>query len=698
MQTEAHTSHRLTLANVLLVLAIPYVGWAAFWGLSQLIDPLSSLPPTAEETSYPSVPKTVEQIQGELDFYNLYLGDRLDLDNNEVLYAVMERDFQGIQEVRVYQKLADGKLLLHRVVPLVGLDEFAVRSPVQKFTLTKGETTAINPNTRRRWVALPLTNLQILPAPPQWQDGGVWLTATGKLDSILYGRILFYDQSPQKNLKILPEWVSPALELPQWRQFLPRNQTQLVVNQTQRQDPKYQVFLLEAGSKLQLRQVHLPQFAHIKGLAEAGLWASAKAHFDTIRADRILANRTLSAEEQEAYELVSAHAQLLEQKLWQIERQQPDNISDRIYWHLLNGRWFSALELVEQNPQAYPKISAMLAQNYPHIWLRVRAAQQFDPAGNSLPAVKTWGALANLPRWGFRRAEMWLKQENAHTLANLSLLHRLDLQPLGIELSQMVGSVRVLGSELPDRRWLLPFPLLPQGKTWFTVDIHLVRSRQHWIASPFPQIADRSSLFLWRALRLDHHPQIRITTSNSRQVFSLTVRSLWVSEQGELQLLAEGDQAIAELVAQESRPALATTGLLPILSQSLTLPISYLPEPLKTNLLQNLYSELQAVSPPSISLAEFSAIARQWRFQTIDFNRDGQGELFLTLSREQVNAGDRPYPLAIVFDQQGKILFSDIDLKNRQRRWLYNLAVDDQQPIPLLTEIQGRLELWQIQP
>ncbi len=95
-------------------------------------------------------------------------------------------------------------------------------------------------------------------------------------------------------------------------------------------------------------------------------------------------------------------------------------------------------------------------------------------------------------------------------------------------------------------------------------------------------------------------------------------------------------------------------------------------------------------------MAEFQAIAQQWRFETIDFDRNGQGELFLTLSREQVNAGDRPYPLAIVFDQQGKILFSDIDLQRRKRRWLYNLSSDSKQPVSMLTEIAGRLELWQV--
>jgi len=693
MQSPAHSSHRLTLANILVVLAIPCVAWSAFWGLHTLLDPLSSLTPTPEEANFPSVPKTVAQIEGELDFYGLYLGDRLDLSNGEVLYAVMERDFNGMQELRVYQKLADQRLVLHRVVPITGLDEFAVRSPVQKFSPAK-----LNPNSRRRWVALPLTKLQVIPAPPQWQEGGVWLAATGTIDGILYGRILFYDQSPQKNLKILAEWSSPANEIPQWRQFLPRPQAQLVVNHTQHQDPKFQVFVLEAGSKLQLRPVNLPKFPKIQGLAEAGLWSLAKAHLDTIRAERMLANTSLSESEQQAYELVAAHSQLLEQQMWQTDRQQPDNIGDRTYFYLLNGLWHSALELVEQNPKAYPQISAMLAQKYAHIWLRVRAAQQFDPEVNSQPAIKTWGALASIPRLGFRRAEMWLKQANADTPANLSLLQKLDLQPLGIEPTQIVGAVRVLGDELPNQRWLLPPPVLSQGQAWFTVDVDLIQNRQNWIASPFPQIANRSSLFLWRALGLERNKQIRITTSSSRQVFSLIVRSLWVSEQGKLQLLAEGDQAIAELIAQESHPALATTGLLPVMGQSLSLPISYLPEPLQSELLSNLYAELQALSPPNISLADFQAIAQRWQFQSLDFDGDGQGELFLTLTREQVNAGDRPYPLAIVFNQQGKILFSDIDLKNRGRRWLYNFTTTAKQPIPMLTETQGRFELWQIKP
>ncbi len=683
MHSEPYPNQRLTVANILVVLAIPVVAGGIYWGLHTLLDPLASLPPTPEEASYPTVPKTVEQIQGELEYYGLYLGDRLDLGNDEVLYAVMERDFNGMQELRVYQQLADKKLVLHRVVPITGLDEFVVRSPVQKYQ--QGQKA--NPNTRRRWVALPLTKLQVIPAPPQWQGGGLWLTATGTIDGILYGRILFYDQSPQKNLKILAEWTSPAQEIPQWRQFLPFSQAQLVVNHTQRQDPSYQVFLLERDGSL--RPLKLP--SQIKGLAEAGLWSLAQAHLDSLRAER-----PLSAVEQEGYALVSAHAQLLEQQMWQTDRQQPDNISDRIYIYLLNGRWYAALQLLTQNPKAYPQIAAMLAQNYPHIWLRVRAVQQFAPEVSALPAVTTWGALASLPRLGFRRAERWLKEHNADTLANLSLLQALDLQPLGITPTQLAGTVQVLRDTLPEQTWLLTPPALSPNKTWFTINIDLMRDRQNWIASPFPQIADRSALFLWRTFGFDDHPQIRITTSTSRQVFSLTVRSLWVSEQGNLQLLAEGDQAIADLLAQEPRPALATTGLLPSLSANLTLPISYLPEPTKSNLINNLYAELQGVAPPNISPEEFTAIAQRWRFQVIDFDGDGQGELFLTLSREQVNAGDRPYPLAIAFDQRGQILFSDLDLAKRQRRWLDNLMVGAKQPVPMLTEINGRLELWQI--
>jgi hypothetical protein len=681
MQTESSPEDSLTLANVLVVLAIPAMAGGIFWGMHTLLDPLASVPPVVEAT-YPTVPKTLAQIQAELEYYGLYLGDRLDVGKDEVLYAVMERDFNGMRELRIYQRLPDQKLVLHRIVPIRGLDEFAVRSPVQKYALAQADR--INPNTRQRWLSLPLTKLQLLPPPPQWQAGGVWLTATGSTDGILYGRILFYDQSPQKNLKILAEWTSPAQEIPQWRQLLPRSQAQLVVNQTQRQDPRYQVFLLETDGTL--RQVNLPHSPKIRGLAEAGLWSLAKAHLDAIRAEGILP----TAEEQEAYELVSAHAQILEQQM------EADNLVDRIYFYVLNGRWYAALALVTQNPSAYPQISAMLAQNYPHLWLRVQAVQQFDPEVASLPACKTWGALANLPRLGFRRTVSWLREENAYTPENLSLLQKLDLQPLGIEPRQMVGKVRVLGSTLPDKQWFpLPPPLSPRG-TWFAIEVDLLQTQKGWLSSPFPAIADRSPLFLWRTLGLEHNYQIRLTTSSNRQAFNLYARSLWVSEQGELQLLAEGDQAIAELLVQESHPALATTGILPILSSNLTLPISYLPEPLKTNLIANLYGELQAVSPADISLAEFQAIAQQWRFETIDFDRNGQGELFLTLSREQVNAGDRPYPLAIVFDQQGKILFSDIDLQRRKRRWLYNLSSDSKQPVSMLTEIAGRLELWQV--
>ncbi len=675
----------ISLANLLVVLAIPCMGAMIVWAGQKLVDPLFSVSVEDTTPTYTTIPKTLTQITAQLALYDLSLGDRLEVGNDRVIYGVMAKDIQGLQEIRLYQKVEGDKLVLDTILPLTGIDETSVRALTKKLSPSSTTTTSY----RRRWRLLPLTKLQFIPNGPQ----GYWLNATGKIDGISYGRIIYYDRD--QRLRLMAEWSSPRGDIPQWQNWLGRVTPELVVNQSQRLDPKYQVFIWEQGNQPKLREVTLPADLTIRRLAESGLWSLALAHFNTLRAEKLLAGTDLSPVEQDQYDLISRHAELLDRQVQALAQNPQTKIPDLIYAYLLAGEWQTALDLLDQHPKEHGAFNALLLQRYPHLWQRVQALLQTNAP--ETPALKSWGALAILARSGLRQAETWLQEQSAQTQANRELLKRLDLAPLGITPRFFIGSLASISDSLPPSPWFLPPPLLAPEQVWVTVNVDIVADQQTWLNAPFTPIADRSGLLVWRVFGLANNPRLYLTTTGTKQRFNLLAHSLSISEQGQLQILASTDKTLIETLRTETTPPIVHSAILPNLSPNLSLSLGFIPLSQRQIMLSALYQKLSATAPIDQTLEEFITIATSWQFYSVDFDGNGTTEIYVPLERSQINAGDRSYPMVAIFAEDGKLVFTDID---RAVPWFGNLFLEIPpkvgQVVPLLTESKGRFRAWQL--
>jgi len=675
----------ISLANILVVLAIPCMGAMILWAGQKLVDPLFSVPVADETPTYTTIPKTLTQITAQLALYDLSLGDRLEVGDDRVIYGIMAKDIQGLQEIRLYQKVEGDKLVLDSILPLTGMDETSVRALTKRLSPRPANTTSA----QRRWRLLPLTKLEFIPNAPQ----GYWLNATGKIDGISYGRIIYYDRD--QRLRLMAEWTSPRGDMPQWQNWLGRDVPQLVVDQSQHLDPKYQVFMWEQGDQPKLREITLPPDLTIRRLAEAGLWALALAHFNTLRAHKLLSGTDLSPTEQDQYDLINRHAQLLDRQVQALARNPQTKIPDLIYIYLLAGEWQTALDLLNQHPKEHQAINALLLQRYPHLWQRVQALIQTNAP--ETPALKSWGALAVLARSGLRQAEAWLEEQSAQTQANRELLQRLDLAPLGITPRFFIGSIASLSESVPPNSWFLPPPLLPPDQVWVTINVDIVAEQQTWLNAPFPPIADRSGLLVWRVFQLAQNPQLYVTTTGAKQRFTVQAHSLSISTDGELQILATADKNLTETLKTETTPPIVHSAILPNLSPNLSLSLGFIPLSQRQIMLSALYQKLSALAPIDPTLEQFITIASRWQFYSVDFDGDGKTEIYLPLERSQINAGDRAYPMVAIFAEDGQLVFTDID---RAVPWFGILFLEIPPPagqaVPLLTENQGRFRAWRL--
>jgi hypothetical protein len=99
---------------------------------------------------------------------------------------------------------------------------------------------------------------------------------------------------------------------------------------------------------------------------------------------------------------------------------------------------------------------------------------------------------------------------------------------------------------------------------------------------------------------------------------------------------------------------------------------------------------LQGNGQVSVSIEEFSLLIQgQWQILAVDLDGVGKSEYLLLLEREQVDLGDRYYPMAIAFSSEGSLLFSDM---NGGRQWIDVLPSNRVGQI--LTLRNGRYEVW----
>lgn len=698
---------RLTWSDLGIVVSIPILGWLIAMGGLYIFNPssISWLASSEAPAFYPNslwnLPKSIKQIQEELGRSQLKLGENYDLKTGESIYTVLETDTQNIREIRLYQTIRDGgteKLLLVSTTTIAGIDEYFVRSPLFKYA-TYAIPERLQPSRNR----LPLKKLALIDNPPPQigdQKGGIWFAASGNVDGIAYGRIYYFGTIDKRSrLMELDIWTSAAGEIPQWRNILSANPNsrQLVINQTQGFEPMFVVFQPEEAiassiNRVQLRQINLNEaknqpkaYQDALVMASVGLWSPALGKFNLMVDELRSQKKTLSPFLQEQYDLIALHAKITSERA-----DNPNaNLGEKALINIIDGRWTEALAIANDPSYRGDKIAEMLEKYHPHIWQRVMTMLTFTGATE----IKLWGGLVVLQRNGLRRAENWLREQKVDGKDFNQLLQRLDLAPILLKPQQLLGSVTYLGKGNAGSEWFLPPPKLESGQAWYEVRIDLIKDGDKWRNEPFPELSDRSSMLLWRILGLSINSNLGVVIYDAygkSQTSNLNAQSLWVGDDGRLKILASGEAGLAALLNKSIIPPLVTSGGsfappkgTPVDWQRLT------PKTIE-RIIRAMYAELQRNGQVSMSIEDFSVLVQQqWTLSEVNLDGVGKPEYLLLLDREQVDLGNRHYPLAIAFSTDGSLLFSDM---NGGRLWMDVLpsSIDGQ----ILTLRSGRYEVW----
>jgi hypothetical protein len=719
---EIDLRDRLTWSNLGLVLSIPALAALTGFGLICLYDPTAigwlapSESPAFYTNSFWNLPKSQKQIQAELAKVQLQLGETYDLNAGEILYTVLEKETKNIREIRLYQKIGDRgeeKLLLVSTTTIAGIDEYFVRSPLLKY-VTYEVPERLQPNRNR----LPLKKFSLLANTPK-EYGGLWFTTAATVDGITYGQIYHFVSGKRSQLYEMEAWTSPAAELPQWRNVLTtsKNKFQLVVNQTQFVEPAFLLWQLEpnntqpnntqplpaisqaiAPAPWQLRQVTLNEgknqpvqlaiYREALVLASAGLWSPALVKFNTLLTDLRSQGKEISPFLQEQHDLIALHAQATVAQT----KQSISNLGKKALVNIVDGRWDVALAIASDPAYKDEQVAEMLAKYHPHIWQRVDAMLTFAGVPQE---VKLWGGLVILQKQGLRRAETWLRSQKVAAKEYDPLLQRLDLAPLALNPQQLLGTVSHLGKNLGNasKDWFLTVPPLETNQAWYEVSIHLLKTNQQWRNAPFPELSDRSSQLLWRVLGLALNNNLGIILYDAYgkvQTATITAQSLWVSDDGDLKILASGQDGLANLLKSSIIPPLITSGGAFQPPNGKPVPWNRLSNPVIERIIRNAYRQLQGNGQVSVSIEEFSLLVQgQWQILEVNLDGAGKPEYLLLLEREQVDLGDRYYPMAIAFASDGALLFSDM---NGGRLWIDVLpsSIEGQ----ILTLRNGRYEVW----
>jgi hypothetical protein len=742
------------IGYVVFLLSIPAIGLVTFYGFKDLTNPESMawlFPYEPPQTSAQSVnpPKTFDEIKADLAESGLELGERLylerdrqDMTENYYIYALVGQKSKEINAIRVYQPVAGknkddaNKLHLVSQLKLSGIDEYFVKGANFKYTEAK---TKLLPGNKR----LPLTQLQKIEGNEPTQ--GFWFMVSGKDGSNTYGKILCYTIEPQPTLNVLTDWSSPAEAIPKWQHFsadrqnvvtakdkpvstnsanpdqqdhqklldqqkqtqdleaailpLSDREPELILNQSQAFEPSWAVFKITAANNilrpLQLRQITLNEgqglpkaYSDALILASGGLWSPALEQFNQVKAELADQPQEISTFVQEQYDLITLHAKYtasLAEKTYA-------NAGQQITALIIDGRWDDALAIADSSDFNAQSVIDALGSNYQHLWRRVEVAMRVK----SSPAIKTLGALMLLQKQGFPEAQRWLIERKGGTDEAIALLQRYDLSPLGIDPKVIIGTVNSLGeSYRPGDEWFgEPGKLLP-SQAWYEVSISVLRDGDTWRNAPFYELSGRSPLVIWKAFNFDFNNLLTVDVQNEYgQSFtaSLSAKAIWVGD-GQLRLLAAGDRDLAAQLAKSPIPAMVNGGGLINRPTGVSVSVSSLGLATEEKVIAALYNELQSLGQVSIPFADFRYEVLAWTFKSADLTGDGKYDYVLEIDRSQIDLGDRSYPMIVVFDNQGNLIFSNI-VNTYSRRWVSILPGNTAQ---ILTEINGRYEAWSLQ-
>ncbi len=700
---------RISISRVALLLTIAILGASTFLSIQSLLNPLS-LPWAKLEEPVPvtidqlNPAQTIAQIKADLLEFQLLLGDKLITSSSDInIYPILNKDSKTIRQIRIYQVQGSSafwedeqkrKLRLIRQTDVEELEEEFVKAPFQKYLVNPP---AIDPKNN----TLPLTDLQ--PIYGNSPSQGIWFTAIGRKDSIVYGQVFAY-MPAQLSLNLALTWTNPNGRLPDWQRFptLKNPEPDLVIDQTQNSDPAFLVFRLEATPNssypFQFRHLNLHEapampkiYSEALILASGGLWSPALAKLEQLKSNLQTKNEVWEPVIQEQYDLISYHAKITSE---QAKKPNADYGITSLFLGM-DGLWADALKNLQGADFTAKIVLEMLETNSPHLWLRVNTALEVAPT----PEVVMWGSVIVLQRQGFPSAEKWLRSHWNFPKRDISealvLLQRLDLSPLGIEPQQFVGTVRLVGNTLEDKWQITPPPLLT-GQTWYEVNISAIRDRDVWRNTPFPALESRSRLIIWKALGLEANNSLSVDIANSTgniETTDLIAQSIWVGNNGQIKLLATGSQELGNTLA--GKPALVKGGNLFVESRGAFIVFEALDREVGDRIVNTIYSELLTIGNISLSDTEFREKLSRWTLEKVNLQGKDSQDLLLRIDRDKIDLGDRSYPIVFIFSKTGDLLFTDMQ-SNSPQRWVTLLPGSNPQKI--LVESNGNYDSLSLTP
>jgi hypothetical protein len=170
----------------------------------------------------------------------------------------------------------------------------------------------------------------------------------------------------------------------------------------------------------------------------------------------------------------------------------------------------------------------------------------------------------------------------------------------------------------------------------------------------------------------------------------MTAQSLWVGGDGRLKILASGDASLLPLLNKSIIPPLVTSGSSFDPPKGKPIDWQMLSPRVIERIIRAMYGELQRRGQVSMSIEDFSVLLQQqWKLSEVNLDGYGKPEYLLLLDRSEIDLGDRHYPLAIAFSNDGALLFSDM---NDGRIWIDVLpsSIEGQ----ILTLRNGNYEIW----
>ncbi|MEA5513930.1 hypothetical protein [Nodularia sp. UHCC 0506] len=697
--------------SILFIFHPEQVSW-----LNELLPEWVQIPLTERER-----PQSRKQIQDGLSKQQT-AGEFIPLDDEKgsfLLPILQQRancksDCQEIVELRVYQPSEDRELT----------SQSETYHLAAQLTITAPDESLIDPALEHKDnnPRLPLTEIQYLGtdalSPGSWLS--LWGLRQQDTNAIAYGYIIYYNPQRQ-NLQQLLSWQNPNGKTPQWQQVTGGGAKELVIDQTVGLEPQLRVYEVQSTNfylnPIQLAEISLkiPEFqdsAYQDALliARSGLWTPAVEWLQFIEKQQ---TGVFPPTAQAQVDVIRLHSQLTKAQA-NISWASP---SQQVLAELIDGRWAKALQVFTASPQNAQEIANLLKADTGRLWNRTVAALRVNPTRKD---VQAWATLILAAQRGEKRANSWLKSQPKITQANLVYIQNLLPQlhgevakeQISIHRSQIMGAVQPM-TKINSSEWLQsdsnPDLTLPEGQTWYRVEVNTFYDGKKWQSSPFSNLQppkNSLSQFFWSTLGINVNPVIQILVWNSQgeqQISSATIKGVrW--QNGVLQLLAAGQPISHDQNNSLRRKplALSESVLEWVQPSPITMTTLYQQNPQAVEaLLPIMWRSLQQTAQlPVGDVPGFWQIQGQlgdWPLQMIDLTNDTQPEMILTISADaiaslqdinwdtQKSENNQSRPRTLILSDSGKVFYTDF--QNNSQQTLTAIAkLSNSQSLALLVE------------